>query len=117
VGNLTSTPSRRRWWIAGVAAGGLVLASAIGANASGVQPPPGTVSDAPITPQPDITQPPPGTRAASTELSPQPNLSQPPNPHPDLSGAPTQVVDTGPEDLGSPSPPGEVDTGVAGQPD
>lgn len=99
----------------------VILTSAIGAvlfagaglvGANGAQPPPGTVSDEPVSPQPDVPQPLPGV-VADDSASPQPTVAQPPNPSPDSAGAPTQV--DGPDEPAGPSvggaESGRVDTG------
>ena len=98
--------------ILAVVVGAVLFAGAGLVGANGEQPPPGTVSDAPVSPQPDIPQPPPGA-VSDTPVSPQPTVAQPANPSPDGEGAPTQVA--GPEEPAGPATAGaesgRVDTG------
>lgn len=98
------------------AVGGVTFAGVAFVGADGEQPPPGTVDETPSEAPPLGTQPPPGTRVAAPEAAPALG-EQPPNPNPDLSGPPTQVVGSEAEGAGTPSPAGEVETAVVGQPD
>ncbi len=111
--------TRRRWLAAAifaVALGGVTTAGVSLVGADGEQPPPGSVDATPDDVPPLGTQPPPGSSGPATEAGPALG-TQPPNPHPDLTGPPTEVVGSEAEGSGRPSGPDEVETAVVGRPD